>query len=502
MKRCRAALAMVALLAAAPARGQPAAPDSSAAPDTSLSSAAPDSARARGTRGQHPGRLPPRDVRLHGSLLRCIERAHRHRGARQLAGGPPRLPKLGQRGRRLRPDISPWFIFNRVDGPAYGGEIALATRRFGRLSGEAGYAVGPNDWLGGGKYHLHWGSPRVDEDEGPRRSGDYLWKLDAWVGRNTGVIDPDPSRPWQRTLRAFVNGSDRFSYLRRDGVDASLERQAVSWSFAVGYRAQLESARVTTTTWNLFDVTPQLVVNRPALEGRVQEARGELSVRIPATMVRFKVSDRVSSPSLGSDFDYQRWSAVAAGDVPIGHVLTLVPQLEYGRLIGDVVPQAAFYLGGPHSLRSLSTSDLSGTGAALGRLDLVFSGDLLGVARIPHPAFLVLQGGLFAASGATWGPDPYGGPGSAAGPGRSVMGGSATPAARCSSARACPSPLPSCASTMREGSATTRATSTRSTTRRRSICCDLASRRARRLHRALVACFGLAVRSRGRGGCA
>jgi hypothetical protein len=326
------------------------------------------------------------------------------------------FPALDRRRSVLRPDFSPWLGFNRVDGPIYGGRVALGTRRLGELSGEAGYAVGPNDWLGGGSYKLRWGSPRVDEDEGPRRRGEYLWKLDTWVGRNTGVIDPDPSRGWQRTLRAFVNGTDRFSYLRRDGVDVSLERQAVSWSFAVGYRAQLESARVTTTTWNLFDVTPQLVVNRPALEGRVQEARGELSVRIPATMVRFKVRDRVSSPSLGSDFDYQRWSAVAAGDVPLGHVLTLVPQLEYGRLIGDVVPQAAFYLGGPHSLRSLSTSDLSGTGAALGRLDLVFSGDLLGVARIPHPAFLVLQGGLFAASGATWGPDPYGGPGSAAGP--------------------------------------------------------------------------------------
>jgi len=195
----------------------------------------------------------------------------------------------------------------------------------------------------------------------------------------------------------------------------SLERQAVSWSVAIGYRDQLESARVTTTTWNLFDATPQLVVNHAALEGRVQEARGEISVRIPATMVRLKVRDRVSSPALGSDFDYQRCSAVTAGDVPIGRALTLVPQLEYGRLLGDLVPQAAFYLGGPHSLRSLSTNDLSGTGAALGRLDLVFTGDLLGVAHIPHPAFLVLQGGLFTASGATWGPDPYGGAGSAAG---------------------------------------------------------------------------------------
>ena len=29
---------------------------------------------------------------------------------------------------------------------------------------------------------------------------------------------------------------------------------------------------------------------------------------------------------------------------------------------------------------------------------------------MPHPAFVVVQGGLFAASGAVWGRDPYGGP--------------------------------------------------------------------------------------------
>jgi hypothetical protein len=325
------------------------------------------------------------------------------------------FPRLDRARHPLRPEFTPWLGFNRVDGPVYGGRVAVGTRKLGELRGEAGYAVGPNDWLGGGSYDLSWGSRGVDEDEGPQRRGEYLWKLDTWVGRNTGVIDPDPSRAWQRTLRAFVNGSDRFSYLRRDGVDVSLERQAVSWSVAVGYRDQLESARVTTTTWNLFDATPDLVVNRPALEGRVHEARGELSVRIPDTMVRLKVRDRVSSPSLGSDFDYQRWSVITAGDIPFGHVLSLVPQLEYGRLLGDVVPQSAFYLGGPHSLRSLSTNDLSGTGAALGRMDLVFTGDLLAAAHLPHPAFFYIQGGLFVASGATWGPDPYGGPGSAAG---------------------------------------------------------------------------------------
>jgi len=76
------------------------------------------------------------------------------------------------------------------------------------------------------------------------------------------------------------------------------------------------------------------------------------------------------------------------------------------------LPGAAgfFYLGGQHSLRSLTGDSRGGTGLALARLDVVESPDLLTLAHIPHPAMLPLQAGVFAASGAVWGADPYGGP--------------------------------------------------------------------------------------------
>ena len=42
---------------------------------------------------------------------------------------------------------------------------------------------------------------------------------------------------------------------------------------------------------------------------------------------------------------------------------------------------------------------------------MIGADDLLALARLPHPAMLPIQGGLFVATGAVWGADPYGGPG-------------------------------------------------------------------------------------------
>src|SRR6185369_13025889 len=62
------------------------------------------------------------------------------------------------------------------------------------------------------------------------------------------------------------------------------------------------------------------------------------------------------------------------------------------------------------SLRSLPTNVLAGSRKAFGRAELIFTPDLAKMLHVPHPAFVVVQGGLFAASGAVWGLDPFGGP--------------------------------------------------------------------------------------------
>jgi len=84
-----------------------------------------------------------------------------------------------------------------------------------------------------------------------------------------------------------------------------------------------------------------------------------------------------------------------------------VPQFSYGRLTGDLPPQASFYLGGSGSLRSLHRDQRGGSGLALAKLDLIGAQDLLALLHIPHPEALPLQGALFAATGAGWGRDPY-----------------------------------------------------------------------------------------------
>src|SRR5206468_2605910 len=156
---------------------------------------------------------------------------------------------------------------------------------------------------------------------------------------------------------------------------------------------------VTTDTWNLLHTTPEVVANLPATLGRAREVMVEATVRVPRTGWQAETNLRFASDRLASDFDYQRYGFATGGDAGLGHVATLVTQLQYGRLEGDVIPQAAFYLGGTHSLRSLPTNVLAGSRKAFGRLDLIFTPDLAKLSHIPHPASLVLQGGWFAASG-------------------------------------------------------------------------------------------------------
>ncbi len=322
-------------------------------------------------------------------------------------------PELMSDVRRARPSVAPWFSFNRADGALYGGAVTIGhAERRGSISGRLGYAAGPNVWLGGGAYRKRW----VTSEEGRaaemrrRRRSETAWTLEVSGGRFTNILDLEHAVSWQRVLRALVNGSDRHHYLRRDGYQLRLERESARSRLALGFRDQLESPLVTTDTWNLLHSVPKVAFNLPATFGRAREAELQGTVRIPRTGWQAEADLRYSGPALASDFDYRRYSVSTGGDVGLGRIATLVPQLQYGRLEGDVIPQAAFYLGGTHSLRSLETNALASSRKAFGRLDLIFTPDLAQLSHVPHPAALVLQGALFAGSGAAWGQDPFGGP--------------------------------------------------------------------------------------------
>src|SRR5262249_34588528 len=152
--------------------------------------------------------------------------------------------------------------------------------------------------------------------------------------------------------------------------------------------------------------------NIAAVAGRMRGFGVDLGARVPHLPVRAGFDFDLASRPLGGDFDYRRYRLSLAGEFPVLRFISLLPQVRYGRLDGDAVPQAAFYLGGPRSLRSLYTNSRAGSGIALARLDVVQGGDLLALLHLPHPAMLPLQAGVFAASGAVWGADPFGGAGS------------------------------------------------------------------------------------------
>jgi len=209
----------------------------------------------------------------------------------------------------------------------------------------------------------------------------------------------------------FVYGGDQTHYLRRDGFEAELERETPGWRAGVGWRDQLESPLATRTTWNLFG----RALARPAVLGAVTGRARELSLsagaRLPVLPLRAELAWQTSGQALGSAFEYRRWRVAAGGDFSLGGAASLVTQAMYGRATGAVVPQAAFYLGGGTTLRSLDRDALGGTGVALARVDLIGAEDVLSLLHLHHSESLRLQPGLFAASGAAWGPDPYGGPG-------------------------------------------------------------------------------------------
>jgi hypothetical protein len=166
------------------------------------------------------------------------------------------------------------------------------------------------------------------------------------------------------------------------------------------------------TTWDLFHKALVQPGNLQASPGRMRGFGIDAGVRVPFVPLTAAIAFDDASEALGGDFDYRRLRATLGGELTLGRFASLVPQLRYGRLTGDAVPQASFFLGGAHSLRSLNSEALGGTGLGVARLDLIGTPDLLALAHLPHPAFLPIQGGAFVASGAVWGHDPYGGPGS------------------------------------------------------------------------------------------
>lgn len=305
---------------------------------------------------------------------------------------------LANPGRRARTitvrsiALAPAVGFNRVDGARLGLSAASRFVAGTRLRTWAQWANGPNDVLGEVTITRSWrvGTTRARVE------------LGATAGRTTWALHRDTYEPWLSELAAFVNGDDHEHYLRQDGWSARARFVGPRNLAALTWRDQLESARTTTSTWTLFGDGPVVPQNDPAATGRVREANLALVTTLPGTRLRMAYNQWTSSPALGSAFDYRRLRVDMGGDVSIGDHLGLVSQVSYGRLHGEAVPQAAFVLGGVHSLRTLEADPESGTGAVFARSELVLVDDLRRVLRLPLPAWMPLQFGANIATGAIW----------------------------------------------------------------------------------------------------
>src|SRR5262249_473344 len=155
-------------------------------------------------------------------------------------------------------------------------------------------------------------------------------------------------------------------YYRRRGWSVSGQHTFGRFDLAAGYRDMRESPLDPTATWNLFDRRLSTYGNLAAADGRVREvglAGGVALGRVPGRGEAGQEGrQQMAAHDLGSDFDYRRTRVAASGEFPLGRAFALVPQASWGKLTRDDVPQAAFYLGGTPTLRSLASSSLGGTG--------------------------------------------------------------------------------------------------------------------------------------------
>jgi hypothetical protein len=303
----------------------------------------------------------------------------------------------GRRGLGL--SLAPLLTFNRTLGPAWGGEASIRLPAgTGRLGASAQRAVAAKLWLGGGELAKRWQSD----------SNEDFWRASASAGRRCESMDRDRFDPFFSALGAFVGGSDRTHYLRRDGARALVERGTTRAWGRLQVRDELESPLATTATWNLSQAVPAVVRNDSAATGRVREVYAHGGLRLPHSSFRLDAQAWSAGGALGGGLAYTRTDVAIGGPIALGRHLVLAPQAEYGRLTGAAPPQDVFYLGGG-TLRTVDEHGLQGTGRAIARADLLVMDavqTLLGLERAPT---FPIQLGAFVGTGARWGYDPASG---------------------------------------------------------------------------------------------
>jgi hypothetical protein len=299
-----------------------------------------------------------------------------------------------RRGSRL--SLEPALGFNRVLGPAMGGEVSFALpRSLGRLAGRAQYASGARRWLGGGEWTRRHEDPATDA----------TWSARVFAGRSCEALNRDFFDPTFASLYAFVSGSDRSHYLQRDGARLELRRATHSWWGGIGARDERESPLATTATWNLAHAIPVVVANDTATAGRVHEVSLHAGARLPHTPFSLDARTHFAGGSLGGDLAYTRLEAAMGGPIALGRHLALAPQAEYGRLTGSALPQDALYMGGG-TLHTIDANSRQGTGRALARVDLIVTEPVQALLGFQRSPLFPVQVAVFAGSGATWGADP------------------------------------------------------------------------------------------------
>jgi len=271
----------------------------------------------------------------------------------------------------------PSFRYNRVEGLVLGfGRAPLSWRGSdtGRIYGQAGYALGLEDW----RYEVG-----AETRFGRGYNRDFDVKIGGGYHMNTGTDDAWKSNWIENSLAALLFRHDFFDYYETEGWTAYLVGRITPYvQFSAGFREDDYRSMANEVDWSVFRGN-DFRINPAIDEGTMRSAVFTLeggSVRALSTRpsgAAFRLEAEVGQ-GLGGDFDFSRYQGDVRTYTRFNRDTGFSLRFRGGFTEGEVPVQKAFTLGGAGSVRAYSQNSFLGTRMMLANAELgLYDADLI-----------------------------------------------------------------------------------------------------------------------------
>lgn len=321
-------------------------------------------------------------------------------------GGATALPgdslSPAYHGGGVRQSLRPIGRWNRSEGAALGATTKLSHPTLGGVELGGSYGYSNQEW----RYSLGWSRtlrnrppPPLDESElqfGETRESSRL-VLSARYADETLPFAPEHAHEVTSALRALATGLDGQSVYERRAFVAQLAWIAsASFRAALGYRDGEDETMQRTQRFSLWGARTRV----PPLTAADPDTYGEVFGSLGWKAAGGVVSTRFEGQFTGPDRWRLRTALGRAQD--LGSWIRAYTQLEAGAAASHAPRQLRFELGGSSAVPTLEYGYGGADHLLLGTFEVSLARDLLRDVRLPHPAWVVLQPGVFVHGGAVW----------------------------------------------------------------------------------------------------